>query len=208
MPFNGSGIFSRLYNWITDANNGIPMTPSRFDGDANDMAAALSNCVTRNGQSPPTANLPMGGFKLTGMAAGTAASDSVNFGQISNGESSTTGSGIPGFDPSINYVAQTIGWAQLQGAINIGWFVGADKTGATDMSSIMNAAALLGHAIYLPAGTWAMNWTITKPVVITGEGARSTIVKPFSNATAAMTYNPTSAVPYWTYSSLVQSINS
>lgn len=83
MPYNSGGVFSRLYSWLTDAGNNIPMTAARFDADANDMAAGLSQCVTRNGQSPATANLPMGGNKLTGLAAGTATGDSVSYDQIS-----------------------------------------------------------------------------------------------------------------------------
>ena len=82
MPFNGAGVFSRLYSWVTDAVNGLPISPSRMDADSNDIAAGLTLCLTKNGQSTPTANLPMGGYKLTGLGTGSAASDSVNFGQL------------------------------------------------------------------------------------------------------------------------------
>jgi hypothetical protein len=84
MPFNGSGVFSRVMNWASDASNSIPMTPSRFDQDANDMATGLSQCLTRNGQSVPTANLPMGGFQLTGLAAGVNPTDAVNVAQLTS----------------------------------------------------------------------------------------------------------------------------
>lgn len=47
-----------------------------------DMANELTNSIPRDGQAPPTANLPMGGFKLTGLAAGTTAGDSVRFEQL------------------------------------------------------------------------------------------------------------------------------
>lgn len=90
MAFNGSGVFFRLYSWVTDAANGIPITPARVDGDANDIAAGLTNCVTRNGQSPPTANLPMGNFKLTGLTPGTTSGDSVSFDQLSGSGTTIT----------------------------------------------------------------------------------------------------------------------
>lgn len=96
MPFNGSGVFSRIYNWVADAANGVPITPERFDGDENDIAAGLTNCVTRNGQSPFTANLPAGGFKLTGLAPGTTAGDSVSYDQISG----PTASSNIGYQPA------------------------------------------------------------------------------------------------------------
>lgn len=84
MPFNGSGVFGRVMNWVSDATNSIPMTPSRFDADANDMADGLSQCLTRNGQSVPTANLPMGGFQITGLAAGVNPTDAVNVAQLTS----------------------------------------------------------------------------------------------------------------------------
>jgi hypothetical protein len=67
---------------VTDAANGIFVDATRTDTDSDDIAQGLTNCVTRDGQSPATANIPMGGFKLTGMANGTVAGDAVNFGQV------------------------------------------------------------------------------------------------------------------------------
>lgn len=68
MPFNGSGTFNRLYSWVQDAANGIKIRADRMDNEMNGMATGLSTCVTRDGQSPATANLPMGGFKHTNVA--------------------------------------------------------------------------------------------------------------------------------------------
>ena len=116
----------------------------------------------------------------------------------------TAGANLIGFDAAINYAAQTIGWTQRQGAINVEWFVGADNTGATDMTAIMVAAAALGHAIYLPAGTWAMNWKPTTRIMLIGDGSTVSLVKPFSTATdAAITYKGTLN---WTYHSEVRGI--
>ena len=33
MPFNGGGISSRLYNWITDRNNGVKIRADRMDAE-------------------------------------------------------------------------------------------------------------------------------------------------------------------------------
>lgn len=82
MPFNGSGLFTQIYNWVTDKNNAVLVTASRFQSTYDDMATALSNCMTRDGQSPPTADIPMGAKKLTGLAAGVAATDAANVGQV------------------------------------------------------------------------------------------------------------------------------
>lgn len=82
MPFNGTGLFSRLYQWTNDRANDLDVDADRMDTDSNDIAQGLSNCITRDGQSPAVANLPMGGKKLINLGAGSAASDSVNYGQV------------------------------------------------------------------------------------------------------------------------------
>lgn len=82
MPFNGSGTFVRLYNWTVDALNAINISSSRMDNEMNGMATALTDCVTRDGQSPMLANLPMNGFKATGLAPGVDPTDAVNMSQI------------------------------------------------------------------------------------------------------------------------------
>lgn len=68
MPFNGAGVFSRIYSWITDAGNGVPITPSRMDGESNDVATALSNCVTRDGQGFFAADINANGFGIKNLA--------------------------------------------------------------------------------------------------------------------------------------------
>lgn len=46
-----------------------------------DLATGLSNCVTKDGQTTPTANIPMGGFKVTGIGAATTLGDALSFGR-------------------------------------------------------------------------------------------------------------------------------
>jgi hypothetical protein len=83
MPFNGTGQFSLVYSWANDAANGIDITASRFDTQEGDMATSgFDNCLTRDGQGIATANLPMGGFKHTGVANGTANTDYAAYGQL------------------------------------------------------------------------------------------------------------------------------
>ena len=84
MPFSGTGVFVRVYQWVQDAANGIFVDATRTDTDSNDIAAGLTNCVTRDGQSPWLANIPAGGFKITGLANGVNTTDSVNYTQVFN----------------------------------------------------------------------------------------------------------------------------
>lgn len=86
MPYNGSGTFNRVYSWAADALAGLFISSSRMDTEMNGMATGLTNCVTRDGQSPPSANIPMATFKLTGLGNGSAVTDSAAFGQIAAGQ--------------------------------------------------------------------------------------------------------------------------
>jgi len=74
--FDGNGNFNRLYNWQTDKANGINIRADRMDAEMDGFAVGLSTCYTKDGQSQPSANLPMNGYRFTG--AGTA-TDSAHF---------------------------------------------------------------------------------------------------------------------------------
>lgn len=83
MPWNGSGIFNRIYSWQSDKAAGINITASRMDGDTNDIASnGFGNCLTRDGQGAPTANLPMATFRHTNVGNGQAATDYLAVGQL------------------------------------------------------------------------------------------------------------------------------
>lgn len=78
--FNGSGTFVRSYNWVTDAANGVNITASRVDTEDDGYAAGLTNCITRDGQGGPTANISWNGYNLTNvtvtMLTGSTVADS------------------------------------------------------------------------------------------------------------------------------------
>lgn len=85
MAYNGAGVFERLYSWVTDKAGGIKVRADRMDAEMDGIATGLSNAICRDGQSTVSANLPMNSKKLTGLAAGSAAGDSVRFEQVFSG---------------------------------------------------------------------------------------------------------------------------
>lgn len=85
MPYNGSGVFTRVYNWVNDAAGGIPITASRVDTEDTGFATGLSNAICKDGQTTVTANLPMGGFRHTGVGNAVARTDYAAAGQIQDG---------------------------------------------------------------------------------------------------------------------------
>jgi len=82
MAFNGAGLFQRLYNWVNDKNLAIPITASRMDDEMNGMATGLSTCLTKDGQTLPTANLPMNSLRHLNVANAQARNEYVAMGQL------------------------------------------------------------------------------------------------------------------------------
>jgi hypothetical protein len=86
MAFNGTGTFLRLYNWVTDKINLVPITASRVDAEMDGMATGLSNCITKDGQTTITANIPFNSNKNTGLGNATARTDAINVGQVQDNQ--------------------------------------------------------------------------------------------------------------------------
>lgn len=82
MPFDGSGTFNRVMNWVNDAAAGIKIKSDRHDQEDDNFAAGLSNTLTKDGQSQPTANIPMNGKKLVNLGAPTVGTDAATKGYV------------------------------------------------------------------------------------------------------------------------------
>jgi hypothetical protein len=83
MPRNGSGVYSpTVTGGSYPAVGGTLIDATKHNTQMEDIADALTDSLTKDGQTTPTANLPMGGYKLTGMGSGSAAGDSASLGQV------------------------------------------------------------------------------------------------------------------------------
>lgn len=80
MSFNGSGTFVINSAGQPVVTNTI-ITSTAFNALTADLATGLSTCLTKDGQTTPTANIKLGGFKLTGVGAPTLSGDALVFGQ-------------------------------------------------------------------------------------------------------------------------------
>lgn len=87
MPW-GSGAFTRTngtYNgagvWASDAAAGIDILAGRHDTHDKDLADGINACLNKNGQNAATADISWGGFKITNLGNGTAATDAAAYGQ-------------------------------------------------------------------------------------------------------------------------------
>ena len=82
MPWNGSGVFNRITGIFTGSTVwGDTLAADRdvraddHDTHDEDIATGLENCVTRNGENSPSANLPMAGFRHTNVDDAAARTD-------------------------------------------------------------------------------------------------------------------------------------
>jgi len=83
MPRNGSGSYS-----LPSGNpvvTGTAISSTVQNNTMSDIATALTASIAKDGQTTPTANLPMGGFKHTGAANGSAATDYATISNLQNG---------------------------------------------------------------------------------------------------------------------------
>jgi len=92
MAWSGSGTYSRTNGsfsgadvWADDANAAIGIVASRHDTHDQDLAAGINACLTKNGENEPTANLPMGAFRHTNVAAASARTDYARYSQVQDG---------------------------------------------------------------------------------------------------------------------------
>jgi hypothetical protein len=87
MSYNGSGTFN-INSAGQPVVSGTVISSTAFNALTSDLATGLSTALTKDGQTTPTANIKLGGYKITNLAAGTAATDAVRFDQL-------TSAGVP-----------------------------------------------------------------------------------------------------------------
>jgi hypothetical protein len=129
MSYNGSGTFQ-----INSAGQpvvaGTVITAAAFNALTADLATGLSTAMTKDGQTAATANIPMGNNKFTGVAAGTAGTDSVNLAQVQGNVASLVS--VSGIDTITGSMSPTL-TAYSTGAMY--WFVASGtNTGAVTMN--------------------------------------------------------------------------
>lgn len=87
MPWSG-GTFNRANGatgWADDQAANIGIEATRHDTQDNDFRNGINETLNKGGQNTPTANLPMGGFKHTGVANAAASSEYAAYGQVQAG---------------------------------------------------------------------------------------------------------------------------
>jgi len=84
VSYNGSGVFN-INTAGQPVITGTTISSTTFNNLTADLATGLTTALTKDGQSTPTANIGMGAFKITNLAAGTVASDAARLDQVQGG---------------------------------------------------------------------------------------------------------------------------
>lgn len=113
MAFNGNGVFLRLFRWATDAANNVDPNAGRFDQEDDNFATGLSNCLTKDGQTQPTANIPMNGKKIVNLGTATASTDALSLGTADAKYVPLTQKDVAGGYPSLSLSSTQIAAAQV-----------------------------------------------------------------------------------------------
>lgn len=79
MSFNGTGTFN-INTSGQPVVTGTTISSTVFNALTADLGNGLTNTLTKDGQSTPTNNIKMGGFKLTGLGQATVSGDALAYG--------------------------------------------------------------------------------------------------------------------------------
>jgi hypothetical protein len=188
MPFNGSGGFVPLPAPIFPAVAGTTIFSSYYNSQLNDVFTGFGLCVTRDGQSPATANLPMGGFKHTGASDATGTGQYLVWGQAGSVGTMPFALGAAA-TPSITFV----------GDLNTGlWSPGADvlaaSTGGTErlrVDSVGNVgigmSAAAGVKLDVNGATRSLTMLLSNGAGVPALGTTPELYSPSSGVLAVAT---------------------
>ena len=187
MSYNGSGTFV-INSAGTPYVSGTVISSTAANALNSDLATGLSTAITKDGQTTPTANIPLGGFKITNLGAGTVASDAARLSQVQN-STTTTLISITGTDTITGTVSPTL-TAYATGQV-FSFVVAATNTGAVTLNvdSIGVKSVTRTGAVALVAG----DLVIGQIAIVEYDGTRFQLINgnSFSNLNVSGTLGVT-----------------
>ena len=159
MSDNGSGTYV-----VNSAGQPVvsatPITAAAFNAYTADAATAMSNRICKDGQTTPTANIPLGGYKLTGVGAATARTDAASIATIQDGTGVYVGT-VGGTANAITLTPSPAITAYAAGQ-KFSFSVGATNTGATTVAiSGLAAKNIVNGSLSCVGGELRINDLVT-----------------------------------------------
>ena len=147
MPFDGSGNFSRSYNWQQDRDNGIKIFAARMDGEFDNFAGGMNVVFFRNGLVPMSGNLNMGQNYLLGVGAGSVGSPSIRFADDPNSGLFLNGVSKPSIVANgVTRLEANTGGVIVTGALNSTGALTQNGQQVWHAGNLVNPASLNGAA--------------------------------------------------------------
>ena len=188
MSYNGTGTFN-INTAGQPVVTGTTITSTAFNLLTADLATGLTTALTKDGQTTPTANIPMGTFKITGLGAGTSATDAAQYGQLQAG--ATTIATVTGTDTLTGSVTPALA-AYATG--NLFSFVAANtNTGA----ATINLNSLGAKSITKKGSTALAAGDIVSGQVhlIEYDGTRFQLINPSASSVSSISFGSTGLTP-------------
>ena len=176
MSYNGSGTFV-INTAGQPVVSGTVISSTAFNALTADLATGLSTAITKDGQTTPTANIPMGSNKITGLAVGTAAADAATLSQVQSTTAKLVNS-VSGADTITGTMSPTLG---AYAAGQMFYFVAAgDNTGAVtiNIDSLGAKSVTRDGAVALAASDIKSG----EVIVIVYDGTRFQVVSQLNSA--------------------------
>lgn len=153
MSRNGSGTYTLpAGNPVT---TGTTISSTWANNTLTDIATALTQSLAKDGQTVPTANIPMGGFKLTGAASATASGQFTVYGQ--------TGAVLDTvYTPAGTGAVASTTQTKLRESVSVTDF-GATGNGTTDDTAAIQAALNTGAQVTLEKLTYLISSSLSVP---------------------------------------------
>jgi Chaperone of endosialidase len=124
MPFNGNGTFQRLRNWVADAAAGVKIRADYHDNEDDGFAQGLTNCITKDGQTIVTQNIPFNSKRITGLADPVNPQD-VATKAYADTKIANTGNGTITGDLTVTGDGTITGNSTITGNLDVGGTAGA-----------------------------------------------------------------------------------
>lgn len=170
MPFNGSGVFGPIAAPDYPAVPNTLIRSAQFNNNLTDIFSGLTSCVTRDGQSPAQANLPMAGFRHTGVGLALAGDQYARLDQVT-GNSANLITSVGG--TTIAYTGTVLGLTAYAAGQTFWFTPNATNTGA----STLNLNGLGARNIFRRDGAVVLNQLIgAVPYLLYYDGTQFRII--------------------------------
>lgn len=193
MPWSGtsgSQTFSRTdgtrtgsTTWQDAEAAGVDIVSDDHDTHDQDLANGINLCIKKDGGNTATADIPMGGFKFTGMGDGVADDDSATVGQLNSVASGNVESGT-----SMLFVQTSAptGWTKSTSHDNKALRVvsgTASSGGSTGFTSVFASRTIL--KANLPSYNLTHSLSVGTSVTVTAAAALNNLKTDGSEVTAS-----------------------